>query len=874
MATALATAGSAVVAAAGLPVALATPARAQATIVVDTVAHGLGVAGCTVEEAFLAANQDSATVTYDPGYPYASTTVDTGCSAGNGPDVIRLAASTYAFGKSFRERQNHTGPAALPFVTSDITVEGSGAVLARTATEPFRLAGVGPTGSLTVRDVEVQGFFAQGGKGVDGGGGGLGAGGALFVHGGTLNVERSTFDGNQALGGNGGLNAFPDSSGGGGGGGLGGSGSYSSRGGGGGGGARGDGGDPLHNFNQGGGGGGTLLDGGFDADGRGGVTTTGGEDCGGGGDPADGSFGTADGGDGFCPGGGGGGGGDGILLTGDGGAGAFAGGGGGGAQGTGYGGHGGFGGGGGGAGTASASSGGGGGDAGFGGGGGAGPGHDVLGVHFGGPGAAGTFGGHASDLAGGGGAALGGAIFGYQATIDVTNSTFTNNSVARGVAGGTGAANGGDAGGAIFTVAGSLTVVNATIAGNATTGDGGGVAVYKPSGEATSVGLYNTIIAGNSQRDECFLQGAPSSVGTGNLVTPHAGDAKAPCPGIDVTADPVLGALAANHPAGGTAVGLTPTMAIAVGSPALDAGNPIVVLSEDQRRVSRPQGAGPDIGAYELEVVTDSTPPTSSPTASPAANGSGWNNSDVTVAWNWSDSGGSGVDPASCTASSTSSGEGASLTLSATCKDLAGNEGTASRQVSVDKTPPTVTCGAPLTYTLGGNADANVTATVADGLSGPVMSEVSADVTAADVATAGVKSVSLTGADRAGNTTTVSCTYLVAYRFLGFLQPIPQTSFKAGTTIPVKFRLGDATGQPISDAAAQALLSPTCDVQVLFDGRVVGCATYDPLLDQFQVDLKTSRKLPAGAHTISIRVSAPDGSGVLNTDAVTVQVRA
>jgi hypothetical protein len=95
-----------------------------------------------------------------------------------------------------------------------------------------------------------------------------------------------------------------------------------------------------------------------------------------------------------------------------------------------------------------------------------------------------------------------------------------------------------------------------------------------------------------------------------------------------------------------------------------------------------------------MEDVHDAVPPTASPTPSPAANGSGWNSGDVTVEWNWTDElGGSGVDAANCTTSSTSSGEGA-VTLSATCKDLAGNEGSASYTAMVDTTAPSMTCSA------------------------------------------------------------------------------------------------------------------------------------------------------------------------------------
>lgn len=95
----------------------------------------------------------------------------------------------------------------------------------------------------------------------------------------------------------------------------------------------------------------------------------------------------------------------------------------------------------------------------------------------------------------------------------------------------------------------------------------------------------------------------------------------------------------------------------------------------------------------------DTAAPTASPTQLPAANGADWNNSDVTVDWNWSDEAdGSGIDIANCTTSSVSSGEGNPVTLNATCKDLAGNEGIASYPVMIDKTLPTVSL-------VGGPAD-------------------------------------------------------------------------------------------------------------------------------------------------------------------------
>src|SRR5437667_351717 len=175
--------------------------------------------------------------------------------------------------------------------------------------------------------------------------------------------------------------------------------------------------------------------------------------------------------------------------------GGTGGGGGGGGGGAGNGGNGGFGGGGGGG--NGDGCGGNGGRGGFGGGGGYG--QSVSGP---GPGPGGGFGGNGSDGGGGGGGALGGAIFNDSGRLTIHNSTFYNNSVARGV----GANNGGDAGGAIFSYYGPTDIEDCTISGNQATGSGGGVVVvgvYYPH----ILTLNNTILANNGA-NQCSVIGS------------------------------------------------------------------------------------------------------------------------------------------------------------------------------------------------------------------------------------------------------------------------------------------------------------------------------------------------------------------------------
>jgi hypothetical protein len=139
-------------------------------------------------------------------------------------------------------------------------------------------------------------------------------------------------------------------------------------------------------------------------------------------------------------------------------------------------------------------------------------------------------------------------------------------------------------------------------------------------------------------------------------------------------------------------------------------------------------------GVDFLATVTytgDTTPPVATATATPAPNAAGWNKTDVTVSWTWTDTGGSGIDSANCTTSKTTNGEfgpPSGQTLTATCKDLAGNTGTSSYTVyGVDKTPPSISGSAsPAPDTNGwNNSDVTVHFNCSDSLSG--VASVSAD---------------------------------------------------------------------------------------------------------------------------------------------------
>jgi hypothetical protein len=125
----------------------------------------------------------------------------------------------------------------------------------------------------------------------------------------------------------------------------------------------------------------------------------------------------------------------------------------------------------------------------------------------------------------------------------------------------------------------------------------------------------------------------------------------------------------------------------------------------------------------------------------------------------------------------------------------------------VDLTDPMVSCGAAPVFLLG-QPGAMVGATVSDDGSGAVAPTVSVP---ADTSVVGRHTVPVTGQDKAGRTTTVQCAYTVAYRWTGFLAPVDVglNTAKAGQAIPLKWRLTDFAGAPVTTLTAASLTAVT-----------------------------------------------------------------
>jgi hypothetical protein len=163
--------------------------------------------------------------------------------------------------------------------------------------------------------------------------------------------------------------------------------------------------------------------------------------------------------------------------------------------------------------------------------------------------------------------------------------------------------------------------------------------------------------------------------------------------------------------------------------------------------------------------------------------------------------------------------------LYAAGKDNAGNTETPVKQAfKLDATRPAVTCATAPSFRLN-QAAATVTASVSDATSGPVQTQVSA---AADTGGVGAKTANVTGKDLAGNQTTSACAYSVGYGFAGFFQPVDNLDangnpvlnvVKAGQAIPLKWRLTDATGAPVTtlSSAQITVAGITCSLDTTAD---------------------------------------------------------
>lgn len=182
-------------------------------------------------------------------------------------------------------------------------------------------------------------------------------------------------------------------------------------------------------------------------------------------------------------------------------------------------------------------------------------------------------------------ARFGGGVYMAGGKLTINNSTFDSNSAA-------------SQGGGIYVNGGELTVRHATIVKN-TAANGAGMAVFQNLNDASqnpTVKIYNSIIAKNTDSDEtnsaCLANAL--SVNQGNIIE----DTNCGVAAQTAQADLLLEMVDVTDTATDSAV-KTRYYRLMPGSPAIDAGAR-TGLSQDQRGMCRPQGAGFDIGSYEM----------------------------------------------------------------------------------------------------------------------------------------------------------------------------------------------------------------------------------------------------------------------------------
>ncbi len=158
-------------------------------------------------------------------------------------------------------------------------------------------------------------------------------------------------------------------------------------------------------------------------------------------------------------------------------------------------------------------------------------------------------------------------------TLEVTNSTFSNNSASQ-------------SGGGIDNFQGTLTMSNSTFSQNSAQNAGGGILNYK--GTAT----FNNTIVANSTGPNCS---GSITDGGGNL------DDGTTCQFSSASKSNADDGLDDGLKDNG---GPTQTIALMSDSAAIDAVVDDNCPATDQRGVSRPQGTGCDIGAFEVKVFT------------------------------------------------------------------------------------------------------------------------------------------------------------------------------------------------------------------------------------------------------------------------------
>jgi Tol biopolymer transport system component len=254
--------------------------------------------------------------------------------------------------------------------------------------------------------------------------------------------------------------------------------------------------------------------------------------------------------------------------------------------------------------------------------------------------------------------------------------------------------------------------------------------------------------------------------------------------------------------------------------------------------------AGNTASNAQTGINIDKTAPSIGFVSRTTPNAAGWNNTNVTVLWNCSDSLSGAASP---TVNQAINAEGVNQSATGTCFDLAGNSASNMQGgINIDKTAPTLApTVTPNPVILNASATASPNAT--DGLSG-IASE---SCPAVDTSTVGFKFVSCTATDNAGNVGNANANYQVIYDYAGFFQPVDNLPLvnivTAGQAVPVKFSLTGYQGLNIIAAGYPTSSPIPCDASA--PGDVIeetinaggSSLAYDATTDRYGYVWKTNK---------------------------------
>ena len=203
-----------------------------------------------------------------------------------------------------------------------------------------------------------------------------------------------------------------------------------------------------------------------------------------------------------------------------------------------------------------------------------------------------------------GGISSGGAIFvGSSAVLCATNSTFSGNRAQGGTAcmsSGSLASGGLAQGGGLMISTGFATIVNCTIVTNRVIGGNGGRIGEGLAGGVFNDGgtcrMLNSILSANVAPTNS-ADGVGTFISAGFNVFGNTNGIEGVILSDVISTNIVVGPLQTN-------LDSRPMHVLIPGSVAINAGSPLGAPAFDQRGVSRPQGAGIDIGAVEMPLLS------------------------------------------------------------------------------------------------------------------------------------------------------------------------------------------------------------------------------------------------------------------------------